>query len=190
MAEGGEQTSYKSDHPEASTSSGGRWVHNMTGDMIGGKSGYVEFTVIGQVSPTIRRALYTANGPNPRLTMANQMLSIIGSIQPDPFSPEHVPKRTAPASLESEEADEVLNQLVTEPAAADDLEDSDEENDAFRRLGKMADEAKRAELKAREEAEAAAVTAKAAKKEKKKRRAEERIFQDKKAKKAKRKKFE
>ena len=26
-----------------------------------------------------------------RLTVANQMLSLVGSIQPDPFSPEHVP---------------------------------------------------------------------------------------------------
>jgi len=125
--------------------------------------------------------------------MANQMLSLIGSIQPDPFSPEHVPKKTVPASTESEEADEVLNQLVAESAAADDLEeDSDEENDAFRRLGKMADEAKRAELKAREEAEAAAAAAKIAKKGKKKkdkkRPAEESIIQEKKAKKAKRKK--
>jgi DNA-directed RNA polymerase I subunit RPA43 len=125
--------------------------------------------------------------------MANQMLSIIASIQPDPFSPEHVPKSAAPVSPESEEADEVLNQLVMEPVATDDPEDSDEENDAFRRLGKMADEAKRAELKAREEAEAAAVTAKAARKKRKKdnkRRAEESIARDKKPKKAKRKKVE
>jgi DNA-directed RNA polymerase I subunit RPA43 len=47
MTEGGEQASHESNHPEASTSSGGRWVHNLTGDMIGGKFGYVEFTVIG-----------------------------------------------------------------------------------------------------------------------------------------------
>jgi len=127
--------------------------------------------------------------------MANQMLSVIGSIQPDPFSPEHVPKRAAPVSPESEEADEVLNQLVIESAAGDDLgDDSDEENDTFRRLGKMADEAKRAELKAREDAEAAAAAAQAAKKGKKKkdkkRPAEESIPQEKKAKKAKRKKVE
>ena len=125
--------------------------------------------------------------------MANQMLSVIGSIQPDPFSPEHVPKRAAPVTPESEEADEVLNQLITDPAVPDDLEDS-EEDDAFRRLGKRADEAKRAELKAREEAEAAVAVAKAAKKEKKKkdkkRPAEESITQEKKAKKAKRKKVE
>ena len=126
--------------------------------------------------------------------MANQMLSVIGSIQPDPFSPEHVPK-TVPVSPESEEADEVLNQLMTEPTGEDDLgEDTDEDNDTFRRLGKMADEAKRAELKVRQEAEAAAAAAKAAKKEKKKRDkkrpAEGSTTQERKAKKAKQKKVE
>jgi DNA-directed RNA polymerase I subunit RPA43 len=124
--------------------------------------------------------------------MANQMLSVIGSIQPDPFSPEHVPKKPAPVTPESEEADEVFNQLITEPAATDRLgEDTDEENDTFRRLGKMADEAKRAELKARQDAEAGAAAAKAAKKKKKKdkkRPAEE--IQEKKVKRAKRKKVE
>jgi DNA-directed RNA polymerase I subunit RPA43 len=192
MAEGVEQTPDKSDHPEASTSSGGRWVHNMTGDMVGGKSGYVEFTVIGLVSFGVRRSSYPTNGLSLRLTMANQMLSVIGSIQPDPFSPEHVPKRAAPVSPEPEEADEVQNQLAMESAAADDLEYSDEANRTFRRLGKRADEAKRAGLKAREEAEVAAVAVKAAKKGKKKRRAEDSITQDKdkKAKKAKRKKVE
>lgn len=47
MEEGAEQTTHEGDQPEASTSSGGRWVHSSTGEMIGGKSGYVEFTVIG-----------------------------------------------------------------------------------------------------------------------------------------------
>ena len=56
MAEGTEQTPHELDHPEASTSSGGRWVRSLTGDMIGGKSGYTEFTVIGWVSPRIMRA--------------------------------------------------------------------------------------------------------------------------------------
>ena len=193
MEEGVERTPDKSDRPEASTSSGGRWVHNMTGDKIGGKSGYVEFTVIGFVSYGIRRSSYPTNGLILRLTMANQMLSVIGSIQPDPFSPEHVPKRTTSVSPESEEANEVLNQLVMESAVADELEDSDEANGTFRRLGKRADEAKRAGLKAREEAEVAAVAVKAAKKGKKKRRAEESTrdqTKDKKPKKAKRKKVE
>jgi len=41
------ETERTPDHPEASTSSCGRWVHSLTGDIIGGKSGYIEFTVIG-----------------------------------------------------------------------------------------------------------------------------------------------
>ncbi|KAI0298546.1 hypothetical protein BC826DRAFT_997946 [Russula brevipes] len=51
----------------------GRWVHKVTGDRLGGKDRWLEFTVVG-------------------LTVANEMLSLVGSIQPDPFSPEHVPQ--------------------------------------------------------------------------------------------------
>ncbi|KAH8107973.1 hypothetical protein BXZ70DRAFT_913515 [Cristinia sonorae] len=52
---------------ETSTVEGsGRWVHKITGMTLGGSSGELEFTVIG-------------------LTIANQMLSLVGSIQPDPF---------------------------------------------------------------------------------------------------------
>ncbi|KAJ6609834.1 hypothetical protein B0H10DRAFT_2166227 [Mycena sp. CBHHK59/15] len=50
---------------------GGRWVHRLTGERLGGKDGYLEFTVIG-------------------LTVSNEMLSLVGSIQHDPFSPEHI----------------------------------------------------------------------------------------------------
>ncbi|KAG2154387.1 uncharacterized protein EDB93DRAFT_1223198 [Suillus bovinus] len=52
--------------PEAS----GQWVHRLTGTKLGGTDGYLEFTVIGK-------------------TVANEMLSLQGSIQPDPFSEEH-----------------------------------------------------------------------------------------------------
>ncbi|KAG1816146.1 uncharacterized protein BJ212DRAFT_1356686 [Suillus subaureus] len=52
--------------PEAS----GQWVHRVTGTKLGGTDGYLEFTVIGK-------------------TVANEMLSLQGSIQPDPFSEEH-----------------------------------------------------------------------------------------------------
>ena len=51
MTEGEVQIPHEPEHPEASTSSGGRWIHSSTGGMIGGKSGYVEFTVIGYVPP-------------------------------------------------------------------------------------------------------------------------------------------
>ncbi|KAG1874667.1 hypothetical protein DFJ58DRAFT_758165 [Suillus subalutaceus] len=52
--------------PEAS----GQWVHRVTGTKLGGADGHLEFTVIGK-------------------TVANEMLSLQGSIQPDPFSEEH-----------------------------------------------------------------------------------------------------
>ncbi|KAG2043402.1 hypothetical protein BDR03DRAFT_910088 [Suillus americanus] len=52
--------------PEAS----GQWVHRVTGTKLGGTDGFLEFAVIGK-------------------TVANEMLSLQGSIQPDPFSEEH-----------------------------------------------------------------------------------------------------
>ncbi|KAJ7462202.1 hypothetical protein B0H11DRAFT_2054598 [Mycena galericulata] len=73
---------------------GGRWVHKTTGKRLGGKNGYLEFVVIG-------------------LTVANEMLSLVGSIQDDPFSPEHVAvpskptaKQKAAPAPEEEEGDE------------------------------------------------------------------------------------
>lgn len=60
--EGTERTLQTQDHPEASTSSGGRWVSISTGDKIGGKSGYVDLIVIGYVSVRISRTLHLANG--------------------------------------------------------------------------------------------------------------------------------
>ena len=116
--------------------------------------------------------------------MVNQMLSAVSSIQPGPFSPENVQKRTVRVSPESEEAIEVPNQLVMESTVAGDLEDSDEAN--------RTDEAKRAGLEVREEAEVATVAVKASKKGGKKRLAEGSATQDKdkKAKKANREKVE
>ncbi|KEP49662.1 Rpb7p/Rpc25p/MJ0397 family SHS2 protein [Rhizoctonia solani 123E] len=54
----------------------GRWINSQTGETLGGESGLVEFTVIGY-------------------TIANQMLSLHGSLQPDPFAPEHYTARQA-----------------------------------------------------------------------------------------------
>lgn len=36
---------------------GGKWVHKVTGKALGGKTGMLEFTVIGYVSPIKRRAM-------------------------------------------------------------------------------------------------------------------------------------
>ncbi|KAF8706098.1 Gamma-glutamyltranspeptidase, partial [Rhizoctonia solani] len=58
----------------------GRWVNSQTGETLGGESGLVEFTVIGY-------------------TIANQMLSLHGSLQPDPFDPEYYTNRQTTARL-------------------------------------------------------------------------------------------
>ncbi|KAI6046133.1 hypothetical protein EDC04DRAFT_2598341 [Pisolithus marmoratus] len=60
--------------------SSGRWVHHLTGEKLGDPDGYLEFTVVG-------------------LTVANEMLSLQGSIQADPFSPEHVLHRSSSPRL-------------------------------------------------------------------------------------------
>ncbi|KAF7361980.1 DNA-directed RNA polymerase I subunit rpa43 [Mycena venus] len=85
---------------------GGNWVHKITGKRLGGKDGYLEFVVIG-------------------LTVANEMLSLVGSIQHDPFSPEHVavpskpePKKTVPA----------VRKAASEGEDDDEDEDEDDED--------------------------------------------------------------
>lgn len=71
--------------------SSGQWAHHLTGEKLGSPDGYLEFTVIGWVvsSWVVGRVDICYS----RLTVANEMLSLQGSIQPDPFSPEHVPHR-------------------------------------------------------------------------------------------------
>ncbi|GJE94424.1 DNA-directed RNA polymerase I subunit rpa43 [Phanerochaete sordida] len=140
-AEGAEDA----EKPEETTESSGRWVHKLTGDKLGGKDGRLEFTVIG-------------------LTIANQMLSLIGSIQADPFSPEHAPdhsvqttapkkpkQRTAPEPKPPVEVLEILD------------EDADSDEDTFQALGRLGDEAI-----AREAARKAEEQAKSEKKRKRK----------------------
>ncbi|KAF8493626.1 hypothetical protein JB92DRAFT_2749925 [Gautieria morchelliformis] len=72
------------DHAAASA---GRWVHAVTGLPLGSDSATLQFTVVG-------------------LIIANQMLSLVGSIQPDPFSPEHVaPAQDVLARDEQQDSD-------------------------------------------------------------------------------------
>ena len=96
------------------------------------------------------------------MTIANQMLSLVGSIQSDPFSPEHVPQatpvtapttsqrkssrlgRVEPAALSEREVDAMVED--------DGLEDSEaDEDDPFALLGKRADEEERRAKEAQEE---------------------------------------
>ncbi|KAF9263441.1 hypothetical protein L218DRAFT_973215 [Marasmius fiardii PR-910] len=99
--------------------SGGRWINKSTDVRLGEPDGRLEFTVVG-------------------LTVANEMLSLVGSIQLDPFSPLHVPTAKASETSDSEKVDTQLRALT--PAAGDEDDDSDE--DPFKALGRQADDAR------------------------------------------------
>ncbi|KAF9531585.1 hypothetical protein CPB83DRAFT_867962 [Crepidotus variabilis] len=75
----------KDEQEEDENSTSGRWVHKLTGEPLGGRNSSLEFTVIG-------------------FTVANEMLSLLGSIQPDPFSLRH--SQPTKATNEEESSDE------------------------------------------------------------------------------------
>ncbi|TFK75278.1 hypothetical protein BDN72DRAFT_509171 [Pluteus cervinus] len=100
----------------------GRWLHRLTAEPLGGQDGYIEFTVVG-------------------FTVANEMLSLLGSIQPDPFSPLHVPQNKPPQS-HSVHADEDEVQTDSLAALGSDIEaEYANDEDTFAYLGWKADEA-------------------------------------------------
>jgi len=105
-----------------------------------------------------------------RFTIANEMLSLRGSIQPDPFSPAHVPQTTIKAM--SEPASESSTAVVRDAMLPFQEEESeggeDEEIDMFERLGRMGDEAVALQLEAKRRAEEEVAEAAKAKEEKKK----------------------
>ncbi|KAF8993697.1 hypothetical protein BDQ17DRAFT_1252550 [Cyathus striatus] len=97
----------------------GKWVQKVTGQKLGGEDGFIGFTVIG-------------------LTVANEMLSLLGSMQSDPFSPRHVIK--VPISLQEKDAGVAISEneeLSDQDPFNDDGEDEDDGN-AFRELGRRA----------------------------------------------------
>ncbi|KAK7035524.1 hypothetical protein VNI00_011817 [Paramarasmius palmivorus] len=104
---------------------GGRWVHHITGTALGDPDGVLEFTVIG-------------------LTVANEMLSLLGSLQKDPFSPLHVPTAKLSETSDAENAEKVdLELRALTPVEQEKEEDDSDEEDTFKALGKKADEAKK-----------------------------------------------
>ncbi|OCH84540.1 hypothetical protein OBBRIDRAFT_786051 [Obba rivulosa] len=105
---------------EQGVENGGRWVNKTTAVKLGGTEGYLQFTVVG-------------------LTVANQMLSLIGSIQPDPFSPQHNPS-PASATAPSRQPAPSANPATAEPVDAGE-EDLSEDEDTFGMLGRLGDEA-------------------------------------------------
>jgi DNA-directed RNA polymerase I subunit RPA43 len=85
------------------------------------------------------------------------MLSLRGSIQPDPFSPAHVPQMTMKAMSEpaSESSTAVVRDVILPFEEEEEEEEGeDEEIDMFERLGRMGDEAVALEAKRRAEEEA------------------------------------
>ncbi|KAI0266707.1 hypothetical protein BC834DRAFT_109916 [Gloeopeniophorella convolvens] len=145
----------------------GRWVHKVTGDHLGGKDRRLQFTVVGCAARLCLRTLVRITHVSLRLTVANQMLSLVGSIQPDPLSPDHVPQsKPTRAHSPQPQPPPLLAADAIEPAASDE----EEEPDAFAELGRMGDEAAR---KAREEKEAQAKAAKKREKEERKRKRKE-----------------
>jgi len=99
------------DDAQATTYQRGRWVHKITGDRLGGKDRWLHFTVVG-------------------LTVANQMLSLVGSIQPDPFSPEHIPQ--AKPDQAATQNTQPSPRLLSELAESEEMEERLEETMATR----------------------------------------------------------
>ncbi|KAF6762959.1 hypothetical protein DFP72DRAFT_874248 [Ephemerocybe angulata] len=100
-------------------SGNGRWVHRSTGERLGGPSGILEFTVIG-------------------LTVANEMLSLVASLQDDPFSPIHRPYSSATSSPVAKK-----KTRREEPQPEEDAEDPEEadseDEDGFSLLKRKAE---------------------------------------------------
>ncbi|KAF9071129.1 hypothetical protein BDP27DRAFT_1291887 [Rhodocollybia butyracea] len=130
----------------------GKWIHRVTGSPLGEDDGYLEFTVVG-------------------LTVANEMLSLLGSIQHDPFSPLHVPLGRAQSSEEKDVVDRMLMDGDEEEEDSDEAVDTDD--DGFQALTKKQTEAS-TELTQQHQKEVEKATAeKDERMKKKKRKAEE-----------------
>ncbi|VDC02760.1 unnamed protein product [Peniophora sp. CBMAI 1063] len=131
----------------------GQWIHSVTAEPLGGRKGRLEFTVVG-------------------LTIANNMLSLVGSLQPDPFSPRHVPQpaalSTAPVAVSDDEDDEPDEAEEKAESGSDDEDDEAAAVAAAARAEAERKEAKRRrkEEKAKEREEEEAKTAKTTKRKK------------------------
>ncbi|KAH0827969.1 hypothetical protein J3R83DRAFT_3608 [Lanmaoa asiatica] len=92
-----------------------------------------------------------------RLTVANEMLSLQGSIQSDPFSPEHVPHSDKGAFSPSFRRDVTPIIEAQDEGGEGEKEEEEEESDedGFKHLARLADEAQATQKAkyAKEEAE-------------------------------------
>jgi DNA-directed RNA polymerase I subunit RPA43 len=108
------------------------------------------------------------NASSHRLTVANQMLSLVGSIQPDPFSPEHIPQTKPDRAAQSPQPSP---RLLSEPVESEGMEEGleeEEENLATRGKKKREKEKGKVEKTKRKRKEDNAVAAKSERKSKRK----------------------
>ena len=102
------------------------------------------------------------------------MLSLQGSLQADPFSPEHVPQGAANARGLSEAPSESFTAVVRDAILAFEQEEEEEEGsddeDPFARLGRLGDDPTDRVARERERAAKEAEAVRKEKKEKKKRK--------------------
>ena len=103
------------------------------------------------------------------------MLSLQGSLQADPFSPEHVPQGATNARGLSEAPSESSTAVVRDAILAFEQEEEEEEEgsddeDPFARLGRLGDDATDRAVRERERAAQEAEAVRKEKKEKKKRK--------------------
>ena len=149
QTQAGEEQAMEGEEEEETDILRGKWVHKMSGDVLGGQDRILEFTVVGYVSSFlshmqyIRFHSYSKNS----MTIANQMLSLIGSIQLDPFDPTHVPQPQLLKQREEEtqqvnenddedmeEARILVEESDDEPLDGDDLEALGRKTDRVMRL--------------------------------------------------------
>ncbi|KIK67064.1 hypothetical protein GYMLUDRAFT_37104 [Collybiopsis luxurians FD-317 M1] len=136
----------------------GKWIHRVTAAPLGGEDGYLEFTVID-------------------LTVANEMLSLRGSLQHDPFSPRHI--ITSNGAQNSEEEQSAVDALLTRQEVEQDSdEDIDTDQDGFQALNKKQNEASAALSRDKQEEIEKVDAEKAGKKKKRKRKARESVGED------------
>ncbi|KAJ3571761.1 hypothetical protein NP233_g3536 [Leucocoprinus birnbaumii] len=124
LAQADEFSEEKSEREEQE--SAGQWISRKTGEKLGGEHDDLEFTVIG-------------------LTVANEMLSLQGSIQLDPFSPAHTARTEV--TRHTEEAEAEADDLENEPE--DESEDAGSDVDTFQLLGRKAAQAAAADKQKR-----------------------------------------
>lgn len=78
------------------------------------------------------------------LKVANQMLSLVGSIQPDPFSPQHIPRPAVSAKANATVEAEIGEEEEGDGAPAEEIQVEDElsdDEDPFAALGKAREDA-------------------------------------------------